>query len=454
MFIITLTISAQAPQGFNYQAAVRNNIGALIINKNVTFKFNIIPTSATGTPVYTESQTVTTDDLGAVNLFIGKGTPITGTFAAIDWATGTYFLGIELNTGDGFKAMGTSQLLSVPYALYANNSGSTNKQSKTSIYLTGNITDAQTAIRLANELGPDTENIYIRNTTQLTTVDLSSVVNAVKIDIFDNAVLTNVNLNSLTTVFDAFNVIDNPVLNLSCPLLKDCYYSTIENIPSLNVSALMYSNSIRFSNITNCTPPSNLINCSYLSLFNLNNINTLNFPSLVKSQVEIGFNRSLTSINLSNLTSGTVGISNNSLITSVEFPELTIGGVRISENPLLTSIRLPKLTDSEELRIFSNSALTSIDLTALKNSRNISIFFNRSLTSLSLTSLINTPTISLVSNALTTNTVNSLLNKFLTVLPLSKNISLNQQSPAAPPTGQGIIDRQTLRNAGNSVTTD
>lgn len=119
MFIITLIISAQAPQGFNYQAAVRNNTGALIINKNVTFKFNIIPSITTGTPVYTESQTVTTDDLGTVNLFIGKGTPITGTFATIDWGTGTYFLGIELNTGDGFKAMGTSQLLSVPYAMHA-----------------------------------------------------------------------------------------------------------------------------------------------------------------------------------------------------------------------------------------------------------------------------------------------------------------------------------------------
>jgi hypothetical protein len=135
-------------------------------------------------------------------------------------------------------------------------------------------------------------------------------------------------------------------------------------------------------------------------------------------------------------------------------PELTIGGIRISDNPLLTSIRLPKLTDSEELRILSNSALTSIDLTAIKNSGNISILLNRSLTSLSFPSLINTPVIDLKSNALTTNTVNSLLNKFLTVLPLSKNISLNQQSPSAPPTGQGIIDRQTLRNAGNYVTTD
>jgi hypothetical protein len=123
MFIVTVTIAAQAPQGFNYQATVRNNAGALIINKSVSFKFNIIPTSASGTAAYSESQTVTTDDLGQVSLVIGKGTATTGTFANIDWGTGTYYLGIELNTGNGFVAMGATQLLSVPYALYAKNAG-------------------------------------------------------------------------------------------------------------------------------------------------------------------------------------------------------------------------------------------------------------------------------------------------------------------------------------------
>jgi hypothetical protein len=123
VFIITLTISAQAPQGFNYQATVRNNAGALMINKNVTFKFNVMKDTPTSVPVFSETHYVPTDDLGAVNLVIGKGTATTGTFTTIDWATGTYYLGIELNTGNGFVAMGTSQLLSVPYALYASNSG-------------------------------------------------------------------------------------------------------------------------------------------------------------------------------------------------------------------------------------------------------------------------------------------------------------------------------------------
>jgi hypothetical protein len=124
VFLITQVISAQAPQGFNYQATVRNNAGALMVNQNVTFKFNVIKDTPTSVPVFSETHYVPTDDLGAVNLVIGKGTATTGTFATIDWATGTYYLGIELNTGNGFKAMGTTQLLSVPYALYASNSGS------------------------------------------------------------------------------------------------------------------------------------------------------------------------------------------------------------------------------------------------------------------------------------------------------------------------------------------
>jgi uncharacterized protein (TIGR02145 family) len=120
---ITLIATAQAPQGFNYQATVRNSSGALIVNQNVLFKFNIMQNSQTSLPVYSETHQAPTDDLGQVNLTIGTGTPTTGTFAGINWANGTYYLGIELNTGSSYVAMGTTQLLSVPYALYANSAG-------------------------------------------------------------------------------------------------------------------------------------------------------------------------------------------------------------------------------------------------------------------------------------------------------------------------------------------
>ena len=122
-FIVITILNAQAPQGFNYQATVRNSSGTLISNQNVYFKFNIMLNSQTSVPVYSEIHYVPTDDMGQVNLIVGQGTPTIGTFTVINWANGTYYLGIELNTGTGYVAMGTTQLLSVPYALYANSSG-------------------------------------------------------------------------------------------------------------------------------------------------------------------------------------------------------------------------------------------------------------------------------------------------------------------------------------------
>ena len=127
LILLTLTITtalqAQAPQGFNYQATVRDSAGDLIVNANVYFKFNVIQGSLTAVPIFTETHYVSTDDLGQVNLVIGQGTANLGAFSELDWSLGSYYLGIELDTGNGYLAMGTTQLLSVPYALYAENSG-------------------------------------------------------------------------------------------------------------------------------------------------------------------------------------------------------------------------------------------------------------------------------------------------------------------------------------------
>jgi uncharacterized protein (TIGR02145 family) len=124
--IASLTqLQAQTPQGFNYQATVRNSAGDLVVNSNVYFKFNVIQGSQTAVPVFVETHYVPTDDLGQVTLIIGEGTANTGVFSEIDWSLGSYNLGIELsiNGPNDYVAMGTTQLLSVPYALYAANSG-------------------------------------------------------------------------------------------------------------------------------------------------------------------------------------------------------------------------------------------------------------------------------------------------------------------------------------------
>ena len=137
--LLHIIATAQAPQGFNYQATVRNNTGQLLLNQTVLVNFKILQNSDTGPVVYSENQTATTDDLGHINLVVGQGTPSTGTFSSINWANGSYFLGIELNTGAGFVAMGTTQLLSVPYALHANTATSTTGNSGVFTHYVGEL---------------------------------------------------------------------------------------------------------------------------------------------------------------------------------------------------------------------------------------------------------------------------------------------------------------------------
>jgi len=119
LLFLGLSLNAQAPQGFNYQATVRNASGDLVISQNVSFSFNVIQGSQTAEPTYSENHTLLTDDLGQVSLIIGQGSPTAGVFSELDWSLGSYYLGIELDTGNGYVAMGTTQLLSVPYALHA-----------------------------------------------------------------------------------------------------------------------------------------------------------------------------------------------------------------------------------------------------------------------------------------------------------------------------------------------
>lgn len=119
-------LKAQAPQGFKYQTSVRDNSGNLLANKLVAIKLSLIKDSAYGTTVYSEKFNVSTNDFGIANLNVGSGSVLQGTFASINWNTGSFFLKIDMdmNNGTNFQYMGTSQLLSVPFAMYATKSGS------------------------------------------------------------------------------------------------------------------------------------------------------------------------------------------------------------------------------------------------------------------------------------------------------------------------------------------
>ena len=123
--LFCIIISAQAPEKFSYQAIIRNASNALVTNANVGMKISILKTSAAGTVVYSESQTAMTNINGLVSIQIGAGTPITGTIAGINWGADSYFIKTETDPAGGtsYSITGTTQLLSVPYALYSKNSG-------------------------------------------------------------------------------------------------------------------------------------------------------------------------------------------------------------------------------------------------------------------------------------------------------------------------------------------
>jgi len=137
-------VRAQVPQKMSYQALIRNASNALITNSNIGMKISILQGSSIGTAVYVETQTATTNANGLVTLEIGTGTVVSGTFSAISWGTNTYFIKTETDPtgGTNYTISGTSQFLSVPYALYSGDTTTNNwGTSGTSIYNknTGNV---------------------------------------------------------------------------------------------------------------------------------------------------------------------------------------------------------------------------------------------------------------------------------------------------------------------------
>lgn len=116
-----LTVLAQSPNRFNYQAIARDNAGNALVNQAVSFRLNIHQTTASGTVVYSETHSLSTNQFGLANLAIGGGNVVSGSFSGINWASGPYFVEVELDAtgGSNYVSMGTSELLSVPYALYA-----------------------------------------------------------------------------------------------------------------------------------------------------------------------------------------------------------------------------------------------------------------------------------------------------------------------------------------------
>ncbi len=126
VILVSVCVFAQAPQKMSYQAVIRNSSNTLVINTQVGMQISILQGAAGGTAVYAETQIPTTNTNGLASIEIGGGTVVSGNFSTIDWANGPYFIKTETDPAGGtnYTITGTSQLLSVPYAMYAANSGS------------------------------------------------------------------------------------------------------------------------------------------------------------------------------------------------------------------------------------------------------------------------------------------------------------------------------------------
>ncbi len=121
LILLPLFGFSQASQKINFQSILRNTNGDVVANKSVSLKISILSGSISGSSVYSETHTKTTDPSGLISLQIGNGTVLSGVFANISWGGFPHFIKLEadFNGGSNFVLLGTQELMSVPYALYA-----------------------------------------------------------------------------------------------------------------------------------------------------------------------------------------------------------------------------------------------------------------------------------------------------------------------------------------------
>ena len=125
LLLTNFLLQAQAPEGVNYQAVIRDNLGSPIENTTVGIKIAIYQNATSGNLVFEESFTPNTNAFGLVNFIIGQGNLISGDFSLIDWSSGPYFVEIsaDIDGGVNYENIGSQELMSVPYALYAKTAG-------------------------------------------------------------------------------------------------------------------------------------------------------------------------------------------------------------------------------------------------------------------------------------------------------------------------------------------
>jgi hypothetical protein len=227
VLLTSIAINAQLPQKFNYQAVVRSNAGAIVANQNVRIRFRIHDATAAGTVQYSETHSITTNVYGLINLQVGAGTVVSGTFTGVTWNTGNKFLEVEadITGGTNYTSLATVELITVPYALQADNAN------KFSGSLSGDVSGLQsnttiqpnavTTAKVADNAitSPKVASNAINTTHIADNAITSSKIaanNVNTIHIADNAITnTKIAANAINTTHIADNTITNAKITVN-----------------------------------------------------------------------------------------------------------------------------------------------------------------------------------------------------------------------------------------------
>jgi hypothetical protein len=145
---------AQSPNKINFQSVIRNNLGEVQSNKSVSIRVSILSGSINGSSVYSETHTKTTDANGIISLQIGNGTTLSGVFANIDWGNAPHFIKLEadFSGGNSFVLLGSQELMSVPYALYASKTDTSSLNLVNRLNAKVNVSDFPQGTTLGNTM--------------------------------------------------------------------------------------------------------------------------------------------------------------------------------------------------------------------------------------------------------------------------------------------------------------
>jgi uncharacterized protein (TIGR02145 family) len=208
MILLPIFGFSQAPQKINFQSILRNTNGEVVANKAVSLRISILSGSLTGNTVYSETHGKTTDASGLISLQIGNGTVISGIFANIDWGSAAHFIKLEadFSGGSNFVVLGTQELMSVPYALFASKSDTTSLNLVNRFNSKVNVSD--TSSMLANYRTGLNNKVNISDTSSMLANYRTGLNN--KVNISDTS---NMLANYRTGLNNKLNILDTTSLS-------------------------------------------------------------------------------------------------------------------------------------------------------------------------------------------------------------------------------------------------